>query len=69
MWMWKKMVPKRKLLESISLHGQGLNYKTSVCELKDHVGEKGWSLNWLIKLRFVKKPPLASFPNHLLENA
>jgi hypothetical protein len=68
MWMWKKMVPKRKLLESIFLHGQRLNYKTSVCELKDHVGEKGWSLNWLIKLRLVKKPPLASFPNHLLEN-
>ncbi len=45
MWEWKKLVPKHKLLESISLHDQKLNYRTNVCELKDHVEEKAWSLN------------------------
>jgi hypothetical protein len=35
------MMPKCKLPESIPLHAQGLNYKTSDCELEDHVGEKG----------------------------
>jgi len=41
MWVWEKMVPKRELLKSIPLHAQGLNYKVSICELEDHVGEKG----------------------------
>jgi len=40
-----KMVPKHKLLKSIPLHGQGLNYRANVYELENHVGEKGWSLN------------------------
>ncbi len=43
--MRKKMVPKRELPKSILLHGQGLNYGTNVCELEDHVGEKGWNSN------------------------
>jgi hypothetical protein len=68
MLVQEKMVPKHKLPESIPWHGQGLNYRTNFCELKDHVGEKGWSLNWLIKLGLAKKTPLASFFNHLLEN-
>jgi len=34
------MVPKRELPKSIPLHVQGLNYRTSVCELEDHVGER-----------------------------
>jgi hypothetical protein len=45
MWVWEKMVPKRELPESIPLHAQGLNCGASVCELEDHVGEKGLSLN------------------------
>jgi hypothetical protein len=45
MWVWEKMVPKHKLLETIPLHGQGLNYRTNVSELEDHVGEKGLSSN------------------------
>jgi hypothetical protein len=40
MWVRKKMVPKRKLPESIPLHNQGLNFRTNICELEDHVGEK-----------------------------
>jgi len=39
------MMPKCELFESIPLHGQGLNCRISVCELEDHVGEKGLSLN------------------------
>jgi hypothetical protein len=61
------MVPKRELPESIPLHNQGLNYGVKVCELEDHVGEKGLSSNWLTKLQFANKT-LASFPNCLLEN-
>jgi hypothetical protein len=45
MWVWEKMVPKCELPKSIPLDVQGLNYRTSVCELKDHVGEKGLSSN------------------------
>jgi hypothetical protein len=63
----EKMVPKCELLESIPLHGQKFNYGANVCELEDHVGEKGWSSNWLIKLGPIKKTLHASFPNHLLE--
>jgi hypothetical protein len=39
------MVPKYKLPESIPLHAQRLNYGVDICELEDHVGEKGLSLN------------------------
>jgi len=49
------MVPNHELLESIPLQGQGLNSRTNVCKLEDHVGEKGWSLNWPTKLGLVKK--------------
>jgi hypothetical protein len=37
--------------------------------LEDHVGEKGWSLNWPTKLRPAKKTPSTSFPNCLVKNA
>ncbi len=43
--MQKKMVPKHELHESISLHAQGLNCEVGVCELENHVGEKGLSSN------------------------
>jgi hypothetical protein len=69
MWVQKKMVPKHELPKSISLHAQGLNCGVGVCELEDHVGENGLSLNWLTKLRFAKKTPFASFLDYLLENA
>jgi hypothetical protein len=51
-----------------SLHSQGLNYKTNLHELEDHIREKGWSSNWLTKSRHVKKIPPASFLNYLLES-
>jgi hypothetical protein len=38
-------VPKHELRKSICLHAQGLNYRANVCELEDHVGEKGLSSN------------------------
>jgi len=66
-WVWEKMVPKHELFENIPLHSQGLNCKVNVCELEDHVGEKGWSLKWLTKLGPTKKTPFPSFPNYLLE--
>ncbi len=53
--MQEKMVLKRKLLESIPLHGQRLNYETNICELEDHVGQKGLNSNWPTKLGFAKK--------------
>jgi hypothetical protein len=56
------MVPKHELLENIPLHNQGLNCKVNVYELEDHVGEKGWSLNWLIKLGPTKKLLFQVFP-------
>ncbi len=65
--MREKMVPKHKLLKSISLHGQRLNYGTNVCKLEDHVGEKGWSSNWLTKLGFTKETPPTSCPNRMLK--
>jgi hypothetical protein len=43
--VWKKMVPKCELLKSIPLHGERLNCGVNICELEDHVEEKGWSLN------------------------
>ncbi len=60
---------KHELPYNIPLHSQRLNYEVNVCELKDHVGEKGWSSNWSTKLGFAKKTPPTSFPNHLLKNA
>jgi hypothetical protein len=54
MWVQEKMVPKRELPDNIPLHDQRLNFITNVCELEDYVGEKGWSLNSLTKLRLVK---------------
>ncbi len=60
---------KHKVLKSIHLHGQKLNCGANICELEDHVQEEGWSLNWLTKLRPVKKIPLANFRSHLLKNA
>jgi hypothetical protein len=41
MWVRKKMVPKRELLKNIPLHAQKQNYRTNICELENHVGEKG----------------------------
>jgi hypothetical protein len=38
-------MPKHELFESIPLHTQKLNYETNICELEDHVGEKGYNLN------------------------
>jgi hypothetical protein len=35
---------------------------TNVCELEDHVGEKGWSSNWLTKLGLAKKNFMQLFP-------
>jgi hypothetical protein len=62
------MVPKHKLLENIPLHDQGLNCGTGICELEDHVGEKGLNSNWPTKLGLAKKTFPTSFPNCLLEN-
>ncbi len=67
--MQEKMVLKHKLPESIPLHDQRLNYEADICELEDHVGEKGLNPNWPTKLGLVKKGPLASFPNRMLKNA
>jgi hypothetical protein len=64
--VWKKMVPKHELFESIPLHGQGLNYITNICELEDHVGEKGWSLNWLTKFGLAKKNSPCKFSQSLI---
>jgi hypothetical protein len=36
---------------------------------QDHVGENALNLILSLKLKLAKKTPLASFPNHLLENA
>jgi hypothetical protein len=55
MWVWEKMVPKHELPGNIPLHGQRLNWEVNICELEDHVGEKGWSLNWSTKLVLAKK--------------
>jgi len=61
MWVWEKMVPKHKLPENVFLHAQRLNCGVGVCELEDHVGEKGLSLNWSTKLGLAKKTPLQVF--------
>ncbi len=55
------MVPKRELLKSIPMHNQGLKYEASVCELEDHVGEKGMHSNWPTKLGPTKKNSSCKF--------
>jgi len=64
----KKIMSKCELPKSIPLHGQRLNYGIGVCELEDHVGEKGWNLKWPTKLALAKKTPFINFPTHLLES-
>ncbi len=59
---------KMRTTEIIPMHTQGLNCKADVCELKDHVEEKGLNLNWLTKFGLTKKTFPASFPNCPLEN-
>ncbi len=61
-------MPKHKLLKNIPVHGQRLNCGTNICELEDHVGEKGWSLNWLTKLGLAKEILPTSFPIRMLES-
>ncbi len=61
-------MPKHMLLESIFLHVQGLNYKESVYELEDHVGQEALSSNLLLNLGLVKKIPSIGFLNHVLKN-
>ncbi len=63
------MVLKGKLLESIPLHIQKLNYGKGVCELEAHVGEKALSLNLLPKFGPSKKTIPANFPSSLLQSA
>jgi hypothetical protein len=62
----REMVPKCKLLKSISLHVQNLNYRKNVYELNDHVGEEALSLSLLLKLKLAKRTPPTSFHNCLL---
>jgi hypothetical protein len=62
------MVLKDELPKSIFLHAQRLNCGAGICELEDHVGEKGLSLNWLTKLGPLKNIAFTSFPSPLLEN-
>ncbi len=61
-------MPKHKLFKNIPVHGQRLNYGTNICELENHVGEKGWSSNWLTKLGLAKEILPTSFPTCMLEN-
>jgi hypothetical protein len=65
MWMREKMV--HGLPEHIPLHAQELNYGVGICELEDHVEEKGLSSNWLTKFQPVKKIPLVGFHSCLLK--
>jgi hypothetical protein len=62
------MAPKHKLPKNIPLQNQGLNCGVNVCELENHVGEKGWSSNWPTKLGLAKKTRFANFSSHLLES-
>jgi len=48
-------VPNRELPETIPLRAQMLNCGAGICQLEDHVGEKGLSSNWSIKLGLTKK--------------
>ncbi len=45
-----------------------IKLQKNIFELGDHVREKALNLNLPPKLGLVKNTPLASFPNHLLEN-
>jgi hypothetical protein len=66
-----EMVPKHKLLKNVSLHDQELNYGKNICELEDHVGEKGLSLNWPTKFGLAKKNSCKfslSLPYQVLES-
>jgi hypothetical protein len=40
MWVQEKMVPKHKLPKKFP-YDEYKNYKIGICELDDHVGEKG----------------------------
>jgi hypothetical protein len=62
------MVPKCELPESIPLHYQRLNFGVGICELEDHVGQKGLNSNWSTKLGLAKKTPPTSFPICMLES-
>jgi hypothetical protein len=62
------MVPKCELPEIFPLHAQGLNYKTNICELEDHIGEKGLISNWSTKFGHVKKTFPTSLFGRLLKN-
>jgi hypothetical protein len=61
----EKMVPNHELPESNPLHGSRLNYETNICELEDHVGEKGWSSNWPTKLGPAKNDSFYKFSQSL----
>jgi len=71
--VWEKMVPKHELLDSIPLHAQGLKYEVNICELEDHVGEKGLKLNYVVTLVFARNQgnglqrcePKVKFKSHI----
>jgi hypothetical protein len=52
-------MPNCKLLESIPMHVQKLNYKENIYELDDHVGEVAPNPNLLPKLGPTKKLPIS----------
>jgi hypothetical protein len=60
-------MPKHKLLESIPLHVQKLNYKEGIFKLEDCVGEKTLNLDLLPKLGLAKRT-FTSFFNCQLES-
>jgi hypothetical protein len=64
----KKMMPKCELFKITPLHVQKLDYRKSVYELDDHVGDEALSLSLILKFRLAKKTPPTSFPNCLLES-
>ncbi len=49
------IVPKCRLPESIPPHIQKVNCEISVYELEDHVGEKAFNSDLLLKLGLAKK--------------
>jgi len=67
-WWKLRWVPECKLLKSIPLHIQELNYKKGVYELGDHVGEEALTLNLPLKLGSIRRIPFACFSNCLLQN-
>jgi hypothetical protein len=68
MWVQEKMVSKPMLFKNILSYIQGLKCGKGVYELEDHVGQKTFSSNLLLKLGLVKKIPFTGFPTCLLEN-